>query len=198
MSHVDLTNIPKNSRLESDSMGKIPVPSDRYYGAQTARSLIHFNIGKDLMPLEVVHSFGILKKACAMVNQELGKLSPRARHARRQGRRRSHRGQARRPLPAPRLADRQRHAEQHERQRGHLQPRHRDRRRHPRFQVARPSQRPREHVPVLQRYVSRRHVDRRDARDRAHAAARREAAARRPRHQAGTNSPTSSRSAAPT
>jgi len=57
-------------------MGKIPVPNDRYYGAQTARSLIHFDIGKDLMPLEVIHSFGILKKACALVNLDLGKLKP--------------------------------------------------------------------------------------------------------------------------
>jgi len=77
MSHpTDLTIPPPNSRLESDSMGKIPVPNDRYYGAQTARSLIHFNIGRDLMPIEVIHAFGILKKACALVNQDLGKLKP--------------------------------------------------------------------------------------------------------------------------
>jgi fumarate hydratase class II len=63
-----------DSRMESDSMGKIPVPTDRYYGAQTARSLIHFDIGDDLMPREVIHAFGTLKKACALVNQELGKL----------------------------------------------------------------------------------------------------------------------------
>ena len=63
-----------DSRLESDSMGKIPVPNDRYYGAQTARSLIHFDIGDDLMPREVIHAFGLLKKACALVNQDLGKL----------------------------------------------------------------------------------------------------------------------------
>ena len=75
MSHaIDLTNVPADSRLESDSMGKIPVPKNKYYGAQTARSLIHFDIGTDLMPLEVVHSFGILKKACALVNKDLGKL----------------------------------------------------------------------------------------------------------------------------
>jgi fumarate hydratase class II len=60
--------------MESDSMGQIPVPNDRYYGAQTARSLIHFDIGGDRMPLEVIHAFGILKKACALVNQDLGKL----------------------------------------------------------------------------------------------------------------------------
>src|SRR5262249_16375246 len=63
------------TRTESDSMGKIEVPADRYYGAQTARSLIHFAIGKDTMPPELIRAFGILKKACALVNQDLGKLS---------------------------------------------------------------------------------------------------------------------------
>src|SRR5580704_5053223 len=63
------------TRTESDSMGQIAVPTDRYYGAQTARSLIHFDIGKDTMPPELIRSFGILKKAAALVNQDLGKLS---------------------------------------------------------------------------------------------------------------------------
>jgi len=62
------------TRIESDSMGKIEVPADRYYGAQTARSLIHFDIGCDTMPPELIRAFGILKKAAAMVNQDLGKL----------------------------------------------------------------------------------------------------------------------------
>src|SRR5712664_2623029 len=63
------------TRTESDSMGKIEVPVDRYYGAQTARSLIHFAIGKDVMTPELIRAFGILKKAAALVNQDLGKLS---------------------------------------------------------------------------------------------------------------------------
>ncbi len=63
------------TRTESDSMGQIEVPADRYYGAQTARSLIHFAIGKDTMPPELIRAFGILKKAAALVNQDLGKLS---------------------------------------------------------------------------------------------------------------------------
>src|SRR5438094_7480059 len=63
------------TRTESDSMGKIVVPADRYYGAQTARSLIHFAIGKDTMPPELIRAFGILKKACALANHDLGKLS---------------------------------------------------------------------------------------------------------------------------
>src|SRR5271169_432038 len=62
------------TRTESDSMGKMEVPVDRYYGAQTARSLIHFAIGKDTMPPELIRAFGILKKAAALVNQDLGKL----------------------------------------------------------------------------------------------------------------------------
>jgi fumarate hydratase, class II len=63
------------TRTESDSMGKIEVPMDRYYGAQTARSLIHFDIGNDTMPPELIRAFGILKKAAALVNRDLGKLS---------------------------------------------------------------------------------------------------------------------------
>ncbi len=66
---------PQKSRKESDSMGTIDVPSDRYYGAQTARSLIHFNSGVEIMPRSLLRAFGILKKAAAQVNQELEKLA---------------------------------------------------------------------------------------------------------------------------
>ena len=61
-------------RTETDSMGEIEVSADKYWGAQTERSLLHFNIGFDCMPREMIRAFGILKKACAMVNNELGKL----------------------------------------------------------------------------------------------------------------------------
>jgi len=72
-----LSQAPKTeTRIESDSMGKIEVPCDRYYGAQTARSLIHFDIGRETMPPELIRAFGVLKKAAALVNQDLGKLSP--------------------------------------------------------------------------------------------------------------------------
>src|ERR1035437_6222426 len=64
-----------NTRTETDSMGAIDVPADRYYGAQTARSLIHFDIGRDVMPPELIRALGILKKAAALVNRDLGKLS---------------------------------------------------------------------------------------------------------------------------
>jgi fumarate hydratase class II len=74
MSEATRATVTRPTRIESDSMGKIDVPVDRYYGAQTARSLIHFDIGKDTMPSELIRAFGVLKKAAALVNQDLGKL----------------------------------------------------------------------------------------------------------------------------
>ena len=61
-------------RIETDSMGEIEVPEDKYYGAQTARSLVHFKIGGDRFPREIIRALGILKKAAAMTNEELGIL----------------------------------------------------------------------------------------------------------------------------
>ena len=66
---------PENYRSESDSMGEILVPNNRYYGAQTARSLIHFAIGNDTKPPELIKALGQLKKACALANKDLGKLA---------------------------------------------------------------------------------------------------------------------------
>ncbi len=63
-----------NYRIETDSMGEIEVPANAYWGAQTQRSLKHFNIGSDVMPREVIRALGILKKAAAIVNRDLGKL----------------------------------------------------------------------------------------------------------------------------
>src|ERR1700736_3418356 len=65
-----------NTRIETDSMGEIEVPADKYWGAQTQRSLLHFAIGKVVMPPELIRAFGILKQAAALVNQDLGKLPP--------------------------------------------------------------------------------------------------------------------------
>ena len=64
------------TRMETDSMGPIEVPSDRYWGAQTARSLVHFPIGDDRMPEPVIRAMGILKEASAQVNADLGKMDP--------------------------------------------------------------------------------------------------------------------------
>jgi fumarate hydratase class II len=62
-------------RVEFDSMGKVDVPADRYWGAQTQRSLQHFSIGNDRMPVEVYRAYGIVKKAAAIVNQKAGRLA---------------------------------------------------------------------------------------------------------------------------
>ncbi|NAS26873.1 class II fumarate hydratase [Herbidospora sp. NEAU-GS84] len=64
----------KETRTESDSLGEIQVPADRLWGAQTQRSLIHFDIGDDLMPKAVYHAYGYVKKAAAIVNARAGRL----------------------------------------------------------------------------------------------------------------------------
>ena len=63
-----------SNRIEKDTMGEIKVPSDKYYGAQTARSLMNFKIGGDRFPRELIRALGILKKAAALTNKELGTL----------------------------------------------------------------------------------------------------------------------------
>ena len=65
----------KKNRIETDSMGPIEVPADKYWGAQTQRSLIHFDIGGNLMPTEIIHAMGVLKLAAAQTNLALNKLS---------------------------------------------------------------------------------------------------------------------------
>ncbi len=62
------------TRIETDTLGAIEVPADRYWGAQTQRSLQYFRIGGDRFPRELIRAFGILKKACALVNRDLGFL----------------------------------------------------------------------------------------------------------------------------
>ncbi len=66
-----------NYRIERDSMGEMQVPADRYWGAQTQRSFQNFKIGGEIMPREITHAFGILKKAAAIANHEFGKLDNR-------------------------------------------------------------------------------------------------------------------------
>ena len=61
-------------RIEKDTMGEIKVPSNKYYGAQTARSLTNFKIGGDRFPRELIRALGILKKAAALTNKELRTL----------------------------------------------------------------------------------------------------------------------------
>ncbi|MCK4372893.1 MAG: class II fumarate hydratase, partial [candidate division Zixibacteria bacterium] len=59
-------------RIETDTMGEMKVPADRYYGCQTARSLTNFRIGTETMPREIIRAMGILKKAACLVNMDLG------------------------------------------------------------------------------------------------------------------------------
>jgi fumarate hydratase class II len=78
---MKLLNLPigltgSGVRIESDSMGEIEVPADRYWGAQTQRSLIHFSIGEDRMPRRVCHAYGYIKKAAALVHAAAGRLDP--------------------------------------------------------------------------------------------------------------------------
>ena len=69
------------NRQEFDSMGTVDVPADRYWGAQTQRSLQHFSIGNDRMPKAVYHAYGTVKKACALVNEAAGRLPSWKAHA---------------------------------------------------------------------------------------------------------------------
>ncbi len=77
--HPNLHDLPiglkaTGARRETDSMGEIEVPADRYWGAQTQRSLVHFSIGDDRMPKRVYHAYGYVKKAAAIVNATAGRL----------------------------------------------------------------------------------------------------------------------------
>ena len=63
-------------RIESDSMGQMRVPADRYWGAQTQRSLENFRIGEEKMPRSIIHAFAVLKRAAAQANLELERLEP--------------------------------------------------------------------------------------------------------------------------
>jgi fumarate hydratase class II len=67
------------TRVETDSMGPVEVPADKYYGAQTMRSRMNFRIGTEQMPTEIIRAFGILKKAAAITNYELDNLDEEIR-----------------------------------------------------------------------------------------------------------------------
>ena len=73
LNHVLLTLVFQ-CRFESDTMGEIQVPADRYWGAQTQRSLENFKIGTERMPDSIIRSLGIVKHASSTVNERLGKL----------------------------------------------------------------------------------------------------------------------------
>ncbi|MBO6507593.1 MAG: class II fumarate hydratase [Roseibium sp.] len=71
----------RSVRTESDSFGALEIPADKYYGAQTARSLMNFPIGDETMPRPLVHALGVIKQAAARVNKEQGKLAPKLAEA---------------------------------------------------------------------------------------------------------------------
>ena len=62
-------------RIEKDTMGEMKVPADKYWAAQTERSRLNFQIGGEIMPREITYAFGVLKKAAALANCKLGKIS---------------------------------------------------------------------------------------------------------------------------
>ena len=65
------------TRTETDSFGPLEVPADKYWGAQTQRSLMNFRIGDETMPTPLIRAFGIIKRAAALANKDLGKLDPK-------------------------------------------------------------------------------------------------------------------------
>ena len=146
-------------------MGPIEVPADRYWGAQTARSLHHFPIGDDRMPEPLIRAIGILKEASAQVNADLGTLSPEKSALIVAAAREVAEGKLDEHFPLSVWQTGQRHPEQHERQRGDLQPGHRDGRRRHGLEGPDPPQRRRQHVPVQQRHVPHRHAHRRGGGD---------------------------------
>src|SRR6266404_5439797 len=126
-------------RHETDSMGGIDVPADRYWGAQTQRSLVHFSIGDDHMPKRVYHAYGYVKKAAALVNEAAGRL-PQWK------------------------ADAVAHAVEHERQRSAVEPCRPTARRQDRQQVSSAPKRRRQYGPVVERYLPDGNAHRRRAR----------------------------------
>lgn len=76
---IKILNIPigineNGTRLETDSIGTVEVPANKYWGSETQRSLLHFSIGNDKMPIELYHAYGYVKKAAAIVNANIGSL----------------------------------------------------------------------------------------------------------------------------
>src|SRR5271163_4231381 len=113
-----------DTRIEKDSLGEVAVPVSKLWGAQTQRSLEHFSIGTDLIPREMIAAYATLKKGAAKANHKGGRL------------------------------DEKRHAIQHERERSYFESLLSARRHAAWQQNARSSQRPCEHVSVVQRLVS--------------------------------------------
>ena len=183
-------------------MGKIEVPDDKYYGAQSARSLVHFDIGdgtwpRDVMPRQVIRAMAMLKKAAALVNHDLGKLDEEKTRLIVAAADEVIAGKLDAHFPLRVWQTGSRNADEHERERGHLEPGDRACRRRDGIEEADPSERSRQHVAIVERHVSDGDAHRRRAGDVADAA-RRASAARRAACQGAGVVATSSRSAART
>ena len=148
-------------RREFDSLGNVEVPADHYWGAQTQRSLQHFNIGHDRMPKEVYHAYGYVKKAAAVVNTRASRLPAWKGQLIEQVCDEVISGALDTEFPLYVFQTGFGHPVQHEPERGHLQPVHPAGRRHAGLPAAGAPERPREHGPVLQRHVPDRHAHRR-------------------------------------
>ena len=136
-------------RREFDSLGEVEVPADRYWGAQTQRSLQHFNIGHDRMPKEVYHAYGYVKKAAAIVNTAAGRLPAWKGGLIERVCDEVISGALDTEFPLYVFQNRVRDPVEHERERGHLQPVHPAGRRHAGLSAAHSPERPREHGPVV-------------------------------------------------
>ena len=126
-------------RTETDTFGPIEVEAARYWGAQAQRSLGNFKIGWEKQPAPIVRALGIVKRAAAETNMALGKLDTKLGETIVAAAQEVIDGKLDDHFPAGRLADGLGHAVQHERQRGDLEPRHRDAGRRDGLQEAGPS-----------------------------------------------------------
>ena len=142
---------PTTVRIETDSLGKVEVPVDALYGAQTQRAAENFPVSGLRLPRRVIRALALIKKAAAEVNRDSGKLDAKLADAIIQAAHEVAGGAARRRLRRRHLPDRVGHLQQHERQRGDREPRDPDPRRHGRQQEAGPPQRPRQHGAVVER-----------------------------------------------
>jgi aspartate ammonia-lyase len=131
-------------------MGGIDVPADRYWGAQTQRSLVHFAIGDDRMPKRVYHAYGYVKKAAALVNAAAGRLAPWKADAIVRAADEAIAGKLDEHFPLYVWQTGFRHTVEHERQRGAVEPGHPAAWREDRQQVSRASKRRRQYGPVVE------------------------------------------------
>ena len=121
--HIAMAKSPRKpkTRSESDAFGPLEIPADRLWGAQTERSLHNFRIGTERMPIELVRALGLIKRAAAEVNRDLGSLDRRRAGAIVAVAQDIADGTLDDHFPVAGLADRLRHPDQHERQRSDRQ-----------------------------------------------------------------------------